>query len=87
LKSPGFFSPDNFTFGTPLERPAIEAAIQSVPGVRAVMGMEIHRRGRYDWKDFADLSEPVGQNEVIRIANDPLHPERGSIELNMEGGA
>ncbi len=87
LESPGFFSPDNFTFGTPLERPALEAAIQSVPGVRAVMGMEIHRRGWYDWRDFADLSEPVGQNEVIRIANDPLHPERGSIEVNMEGGA
>ena len=31
-----FFSPDNFTFGMPLRRSALEAAIQRVPGVRFV---------------------------------------------------
>ena len=33
---PGFFDPDNFTFGTPLRRSALEAAIVGVEGVEAV---------------------------------------------------
>ena len=48
----GFFSPDNFTFGTPLERSVLEAAIQRVPGVRAVDGIRIARRGWFDKRDF-----------------------------------
>ena len=83
----GFFSPDNFTFGTSLDRSSLEAVIQNVSGVRAVKGMRIHRRGWYTWKKFTELSEPVAKNEIIRIEDDPLHPERGSLQLIMEGGA
>jgi hypothetical protein len=83
----GFFSPDNFTFGTSLDRSSLEAVIQNVSGVRAVKGMRIHRRGWYTWKKFTELSEPVAKNEIIRIENDPLYPERGSLRLIMEGGA
>jgi hypothetical protein len=83
----GFFSADNFTFGTPLNRSALEAAIQAVPGVRAVKGMKIRRRGWFDWRAFIGLAYKVGANEVIRLENDPLHPERGSLRLVMEGGA
>ena len=36
LPATGFFAPDNFTFGQPLERSALEAAIQAVPGVAGV---------------------------------------------------
>ena len=83
----GFFSPDNFTFGTPLDRSRLEADIQDVPGVNAVKGMLFRRRGWFDWRDFAELSYKVDKNEIIRIENDPLHPERGSLKLTMEGGA
>jgi predicted phage baseplate assembly protein len=83
----GFFSPDNFTFGTPLERSRLEAAIQQVPGVRAVEAIEIRRRGWFDWRPFADLTFPLGDAEVLRVANDPAHPERGSLRLAMDGGA
>ena len=83
----GFFSPDNFTFGTSLDRSSLEAVIQNVSGVRAVKGMRIHRRGWYTWEKFTELSEPVAKNEIIRIENDPLYPERGSLRLIMEGGA
>lgn len=82
-----FFSPDNFTFGTPLRRSALEAAIQAVPGVRAVKGMKIHRRGWFDWRGFMEPAYEVRLDEVIRVENDPLHPERGSLKLFMEGGA
>ena len=87
LSQTGFFSPDNFTFGTPLERATLEAAIQGVPGVRAVEGMRIRHRGWFDWQDFTELSYEVGKDEIIRVENDPLHPERGSLRLIMEGGA
>ncbi len=84
---PFFFSPDNFTFGTPLERSALEAAIQAVPGVRGVEGMQIRRRGWFDWRPFAELVYKPAENTVIRLANDPRFPGRGTLRLQMEGGA
>ena len=62
----GFFDPDNFTFGTPLRRAALQAAIQAVPGVRAVERMRIRRRGWFDWRDFTEPAYQPGDNEVIR---------------------
>lgn len=84
---PGFFSPNNFTFGSSLNRAMLEATIQAVPGVRAVEGMTIGRRGWFEERAFTELTYEVGMNEVIRVENDPLHPERGSLRLIMEGGA
>lgn len=83
----GFFSPDNFTFGTPLYRSRLEAAIQGVSGVRAVERMRIRRRGVFDWRPLTGPHVPVGDDEVIRLENDPDHPDRGTLTLNMEGGA
>jgi hypothetical protein len=83
----GFFDPDHFSFGDPLRRSALYAAIQVVPGVRAVEGIQIRRRGHFDWREFAEESLTVGLNEVIGLANDPLYPERGAVTFTMEGGA
>src|SRR5262249_42869075 len=83
----GFFYPDNFTFGTPLRRSRMEAAIQSVPGVRAVEDARIRRRGWFDWRTFSELTFRVGAGEVLRLDNDPLHPDRGSLRIITEGGA
>ena len=83
----GFFSPDNFTFGLPLERSRLEAVIQNVPGVRAVEGMKIRRRGWFAWRTFRELTYRVADNELVRVENDRLLPERGSVTLHMEGGA
>ena len=41
----GFFHPDNFTFGMPLSRGKLMAAIQQVPGVLAVGDIFVSRRG------------------------------------------
>jgi hypothetical protein len=84
---PGFFSADNFTFGTPLIRSRLEAVIQAVPGVRGVETMTIRRRGWFGWRLFSELVFEVGVDEVIRVENDPLFPARGSLRLIMEGGA
>jgi len=83
----GFFSPDNFTFGTALERSELEAAIQNVPGVHAVEEILIRRRGYFDWRPFSELTFGVAEDEVIRVQNDPFLPERGSVTLYLEGGA
>ena len=82
-----FFSPDNFTFGTALERSELEAVIQRVPGVRAVEEIQIRRRGFFDWREFSELTFKVVANEVIRVENNRTLPERGSVKLVMEGGA
>jgi len=28
----------------------------------------------------------VAPDELVRVAQDPLHPDRGSVRLRMEGG-
>lgn len=83
----GFFDPDNFIFGTPLSRAALIATLQGVPGVRAVEGMKVRRRGWFDWRDFNEFSLAVGVNELVRVTNDRDLPERGAVRLVMEGGA
>ncbi len=82
-----YFSPDNFTFGDPLERSALEAHIQSVPGVLGVRRVRVRRRGYFDWRDLTELVYEVADDEVIRIENDPDHADHGIATIIMEGGA
>ncbi len=82
----GYFSPDRFTFGTFLERSTLEAAIQDVPGVKAIEKIYFRRRGWFEKRLFAELSYDPGKNTIIRIANDPLHPEQGTLKLYTHGG-
>ena len=83
----GFFSPDNWTFGDRLERAQLEAAIQAVPGVRAVEDIYIRRRGWFARRIFDELVYSVAADEIIRVENNPELPERGAVRLVMEGGA
>ncbi len=83
----GFFSPDQFTFGTPLDRARLEAVIESVPGVRAVETIRIRRRGWFDWRDFTETVLPIADNEIIRVENRPDFPERGAVRIIPHGGA
>ena len=83
----GFFSPDNWTFGDPLLRARLEAAIQEVPGVRAVEEIYIRRRSWFAKRLFDELVYSVAPDEIIRVENDPQLPERGAVRLVMEGGA
>jgi hypothetical protein len=82
----GYFSPDRFTFGTFLERSTLEAAIQDVPGVKAIEKIYFRRRGWFEKRLFAELSYDPGKNTIIRIANNPLHPEQGTLKLYTHGG-
>jgi hypothetical protein len=82
-----FFSPDNFTFGMPLRRSALEAAILRVPGVRFVRSILVRERGLQGFRLLDDLLLEVEPNQVLRLDDDPLHPEAGTLTLQAEGGA
>jgi len=82
-----FFDPDNFTFGDPLRRSALEAAVQSTPGVLGVEDIRIRARRITDWRPFEEPVFTIGAAEIIRLQNDPRLPERGSLTVHARGGA
>jgi hypothetical protein len=82
----GFFYADAFTFGTPLYRSALDAAIQSVPGVNGILDIEFRRRGASDvFQSLPDIL-PLGTSEILRIENDRSYPERGTLRVIAKGG-
>jgi hypothetical protein len=81
-----FFHPDHFTFGQPLERSNLEAAIQDAVGVAGVTC--IRYRIRNHTAGLAEMPDvvPVATNEIIRCDNDRNFPERGSLNITVRGG-
>ena len=82
-----FFFADRFTFGTPLYRSRLEAAIAAIPGVKGVLAITYRKRG--ELSDFAPMPPEIslGTGEILRIENDPSWPERGTVTVITEGGA
>jgi len=82
----GFFFADRFTFGSPLYRSRLEAAIQGVPGVLGVKEITYRQRGAF--AGFVDLPEIVAPStrQILRVDNDPSRPMRGTIRVIVEGG-
>jgi hypothetical protein len=83
---PGFFHPDEWTFGQHLHRSAIEGRLHRVAGIEHVVSIRMQRfdaptPGVAD----ADVLE-VGFDEVVLLANDPDHLERGLIRFEISGG-
>jgi hypothetical protein len=82
----GFFYTDRFSFGTPLERSALEAAIQAVPGVGGVTSIQYRQRGVIPLPVEMGDTVAVGSDQVLRVDNDPSRPERGSLHVEVDGG-
>jgi hypothetical protein len=82
----GFFYPDHFTFGDPLERSALEAAAQAVPSVAGVIEVQYRRRGQTTDFRPMPLTVAVGPGEVVLVESDPNRPDRGSVRVYVEGG-
>jgi|GEM_PF-2528805 hypothetical protein len=80
-----FFHPNNFSFGDPLIRSKLEAAIQSVDGVKGIENIQIRKKGESSFKNF-DASLHVAAHEIIQITNNPEHPETGHVSINAHGG-
>ncbi|MCL2430721.1 MAG: putative baseplate assembly protein, partial [Alphaproteobacteria bacterium] len=82
----GFFYFDKFTFGTPLERSALESAIQSAFGVAGVISIEYRRRGLTPvWTCIPQVVR-VSPSQILRMDNDPSRPDRGTLKVIVEGG-
>jgi hypothetical protein len=85
-KPSGFFRMNNFTFGQPLERSTVEAAIQNVHGVAGITCIRYRVRGRASgWLEMPDAVS-VAVDEIVRCDNDPSLPERGSFKISVMGG-
>lgn len=82
----GFFYADSFTFGTPLYRSNLDAAIQGVVGVSGVIDIEYRQRGASNVFQTLPAVLEFGAGEILRVANDPNYPERGTIRVIAEGG-
>jgi predicted phage baseplate assembly protein len=82
----GFFFTDNFTFGQPLERSALEAAIQNSYGVAGVETILYRQRGVV--ANYITLPDEVTikTSQILRVDNDPSRPERGSLRVYVDGG-
>ena len=82
----GFFFADRFSFGSPLYRSRLEAAIQAVPGVAGVRQLLYRQRGTFaGYTDLPEVLTPA-PNQILRVDNDPSWPERGVIKVIVEGG-
>jgi hypothetical protein len=82
----GFFNVNNFTFGQPLERSALEAVIQRVAGVAGVLCIQYRLRDRLGGLVEMGDQVTVGTNQIIRCDNDASLPEHGSIHVAVSGG-
>jgi hypothetical protein len=80
------FASDALTFGQSIYLSRIVAAIMALPGVLSVTVTEFRRTGAPPNHEIANGVLPLAANEIAELANDPDHPERGSIAIEMRGG-
>ncbi len=82
-KQPGFFNPDNLTFGQDIESGDLIAFVQSIPGVRSVKVTAFCRL------DAATITVEdrlfFGPTEVARLDADEDFPENGILRLSVVG--
>ncbi|MEA3064222.1 MAG: hypothetical protein QOJ27_657 [Sphingomonadales bacterium] len=91
---PGFFNPDNFSFGDNVLLSRLIAEGMGVEGVlwmgvRDAAGAAVGHFRRLDQPDVdyeADAEIPIARDEVARLDNDPNYPDFGRLRLIMAGG-
>jgi hypothetical protein len=90
---PGFFNPDNFTFGQPIYLSQVLAVASNVLGVASIDTSSnlIFRRSDQPQSNTGDPTIDdvirVGPGEVIRVDNDINQPQNGKITFILQGGA
>lgn len=82
----GLFHPDNFSFGQTVYLSRIYAAAHAVPGVLSAEVTAFRRQGSTDTLALAEGRITLGALEIARLDNDPNHPERGVLGLELHGG-
>lgn len=80
---PGFFHPDNLTFGEDIYRSRLEALAHRVPGVQAVTVARLQRLGRGPDGELERGVLLLGPREIARLAAAP-QPGDGALELEFQ---
>jgi hypothetical protein len=83
---PGFFHPDNLTFGEGITLSSLVAAAQAIPGVESVTVKTLQRLDEPSPQAIEEGILPLSPLEVARLDNDPNMPENGRLTLELEGG-
>ena len=82
----GLFHPDRMTFGQRLHLSELTTEVQRISGVREVDIRTFRRLGSTDTTAIDRGFIEVTGREIAVLANDPNHPERGSLTFTIEGG-
>lgn len=83
---PGFFHPDQWTFGQALHRSAIEGRIDGIVGIRHVVRIVMKRFSAPQPGVPGTEVLEMAFDEVLLLANDPDHLERGRVTFEIQGG-
>ena len=82
----GFFHPDEWTFGQALHRSAIAGRVHRVTGIKHIIAIGMKRfHAPITGMPTPEVIE-VGFDEVVQVANDPDHFERGFVRFTVQGG-
>ncbi|MCQ4164901.1 putative baseplate assembly protein [Tahibacter harae] len=82
----GYFHPDELSFGQPVHASRIAAAAQAVPGVECATVLELRRFGEPAAGELDAGLLTLAAHEIARLDNDPNHPERGRLLVEIGGG-
>jgi hypothetical protein len=82
----GFFHPDEHTFGQALHRSTIEGRIHRIAGVAHVVSIVMKRFSAPQPGVPGTEVLEMGFDEIVLLANDPDHLERGLIRFEIQGG-
>ncbi len=83
---PGFFHPDQWTFGQALHRSQLEGRLLAVAGVAHVVSIGMKRFTSPLPAPLNAEQIPLRSDEVLVLANDPDHLERGLLRFTVQGG-
>jgi predicted phage baseplate assembly protein len=82
----GFFHPDEWTFAQALHRSAVAGGIHRVAGIKHVVSITMKRFSAPQPGIKGGEVLEIGFDEVVLLANDPSHLERGLIRFDVLGG-
>jgi hypothetical protein len=82
----GFFHPDEWTFGQALHRSAIAGRVHRVAGVKHAVSIGMKRFNAPTPGMPAPEVLEMAFDEVVLVANDPDHFERGFVRFEVQGG-
>ncbi len=82
----GFFNADQLTLGESVRLGWIVAAGQAVAGVECVRVTAFHRLFAVPNHEIDNGVLPLAPYEVAQLDNDPDHPERGQLQIDVRGG-